>query len=478
MLTFRPVKGLFLSLFLFSDPLIALIVTASIGFLYLNFLYSLILIFLTIFLGRSFCGYLCPLGFFIDLTQSRKKTLKPAADIWRENLSRIPVLILISFMIIGLFGYTLPLIFDPIAISSRTLTAVIFPILDRVLSSVGDLAYNFSFLQPSVDNLTVALHDILLFERPLHFQGQFLIVTLLVAVLSLSFFGRRFWCRYVCPLGALLGQISKLSIFKRTVIESKCIECGKCLGSCPMDAISENGKATNLSRCFLCLECKTICPTSAIFFGRKVKTYNYEPSRRAFITTGALSIAGGLLLTTQLSNLLKNPNLIRPPGAREEHSFIGWCTRCGQCMRVCPTNVIQPSLFAGGVESLWSPQLIYNHAYCDWSCRECSQICPTGAIENLTLAQKRKRVIGIAHIDRGRCIPWSDFQNCLVCEELCPIPDKAIEFIEETVENPRGGRVKLKRPHVIKEACIGCGICQYNCPIKPERAIKVHAILT
>ncbi|MCJ7735014.1 MAG: 4Fe-4S dicluster domain-containing protein, partial [Anaerolineales bacterium] len=150
------------------------------------------------------------------------------------------------------------------------------------------------------------------------------------------------------------------------------------------------------------------------------------------------------------------------------------CIRCGECSTVCPTNAIQMAVLEGGVEGFWTPVLVLRNGYCDYSCQACGQVCPVEAIPPLTLEEKRKQIIGKAEIDRTRCLPWAENQECIVCEEMCPIPDKAIRLEEIQVISP-GGEVKiLQRPHVIRRECIGCGICETKCPLTDEAAIRIQ----
>jgi ferredoxin-type protein NapF len=259
------------------------------------------------------------------------------------------------------------------------------------------------------------------------------------------------------------------------VDEEKCIKCLKCENVCPLDAVRNEGLSTDKSRCELSFECAEVCPTGAVRFGLKPKSLTYDPSRRAFLVVTGAALLSSFLLKNSFLKAEEKADLIRPPGARKEENFLSLCSRCGQCMKVCPTNVLQPSLFSGGVESLFTPEMNFDHAYCDFSCNECTKVCPTGAIEYLPLSKKRKEVIGRAYIDRNRCIPWADFKNCLVCEELCPVPEKAIVFRVERERNPEGKLVTLKKPLVVVERCIGCGVCQFNCPVPHKSAITVKA---
>lgn len=178
------------------------------------------------------------------------------------------------------------------------------------------------------------------------------------------------------------------------------------------------------------------------------------------------------LLRSVPSVLLPHNWLIRPPGARED-DILSKCIRCGECIRVCPTGGLQPGLGVAGWEGLWTPVLVPRLGYCDYSCNACGQVCPTEAIPRLDLEQKRQTVIGLAYIDRDRCIPWADGRDCIVCEEMCPVPDKAIFLEERTLTAALGGATTVRCPHVIRERCIGCGICEAKCPIKGEAAIRV-----
>jgi MauM/NapG family ferredoxin protein len=202
-----------------------------------------------------------------------------------------------------------------------------------------------------------------------------------------------------------------------------------------------------------------------------------DPSRRGLLKAGGLAFVGGFFLYAGLGRIQRNKYLIRPPGSRPELDFMATCARCAQCMKVCPTNVIQPAVFAAGVEGFMTPQMDYRRAYCDWSCNECGKVCPTQAIRALPLEEKQRKIIGRAYIDHNTCIPWAEGRDCLVCQELCPTPDKAIVF--DTGGNGRGQgdgqHANVKLPRVIPELCIGCGVCEHYCPVANEAAIRVRS---
>ena len=169
-----------------------------------------------------------------------------------------------------------------------------------------------------------------------------------------------------------------------------------------------------------------------------------------------------------------DPHLIRPPGVVDP-DFAARCIRCGLCLRACPTSGLQPSVDVAGWSGVWTPVLVPRLGHCDYSCTACGHVCPTSAIPELALDEKRVAVIGQAYIDQNRCIPWADDRTCLVCEEMCPLPEKAIKLEDVTVTTADGQETSVRRPRVVRERCIGCGICENRCPLPGPAAIRVFA---
>jgi len=166
--------------------------------------------------------------------------------------------------------------------------------------------------------------------------------------------------------------------------------------------------------------------------------------------------------------------MIRPPGTTPD-TFTALCIRCGQCVRVCPTQGLQPTLLEAGWQNTLTPFLVPRLGYCSFNCNACGLLCPTGAIPPLDLEQKQHTPIGLARVDRDRCLPWAYSIPCIVCEEACPVASKAIWLEEIETVNASGDQITLQRPSVIKELCIGCGICEHKCPVGGEAAIQVFA---
>lgn len=161
--------------------------------------------------------------------------------------------------------------------------------------------------------------------------------------------------------------------------------------------------------------------------------------------------------------------VIRPPGSLSEEKFVNTCVRCGNCMKVCITNGLQPVMLDSGIEGVWTPQLVPEIGYCEYKCTLCGEVCPTQAIRQLSVPLKQKARLGVAQIDHRICIAWDGNEQCIVCEEHCPVSDKAIKVKEEVFNGKR-----IFRPSVDENLCIGCGICQNKCPVRPVRAIRVN----
>jgi MauM/NapG family ferredoxin protein len=264
----------------------------------------------------------------------------------------------------------------------------------------------------------------------------------------------------------------------RPVIGDACNRCGRCTTLCPVDAIeADDGHGIIPAECTVCLDCLAACPQEGIDFRWRWQpdpTRATDPTRRQVLGALGLGAVGVALLRTEVRSRQPSLRLIRPPGVGGEGEFLSRCLRCGQCMRICPTAGLQPALTEAGVEGLWTPLLVPRLGYCDYGCNACGRVCPSGAIPPLALEQKRQAVMGLAVLDRNRCLPWTHGTPCIVCEEMCPIPDKAIRLDEATTTDDQGELVIVQRPHVLADRCIGCGICEAQCPVSAEAAIRIY----
>jgi MauM/NapG family ferredoxin protein len=377
----------------------------------------------------------------------------------------------------ALFGNLTLLVFDPLAIVFRTLGTAVWPAFDAVVTFAERGLYRIPVLRPAVGAFDAALRPGILPQQGLVARGGALFLGFFVGLIALNLLAERFWCRYLCPLGGLLGVLSKVGLIRRRV-GSGCSACQLCARCCPTGTIRpEAGFASDPAECTLCLECLEACHRGDVRFPFQVgraPRYAYDPNRRqALLTLGTAALGAGLLHADRRTR--SGPSRpLRPPGA-SEGEMLSTCIRCGECVRACPTDALQPALVEAGLEGLWTPVMIPRLGYCSYACHACGQVCPVEAIPTLSLEVKRLAVIGRARIDRERCVAWAEALDCIVCEEMCPLPEKAV-VLEHFEGRGRGaGRETVKRPHVIEARCIGCGICEYKCPVEGEAAIRVQA---
>ncbi|NIT35300.1 MAG: 4Fe-4S binding protein [candidate division Zixibacteria bacterium] len=450
------------------SPLLAVSAAAASRAIIAAFWPALIVVGLTLLLGRAFCGWVCPVGTALDAGDFvigkvfRKR--KREGETVRHRRWR--TLLLIALVVFTAFGIPLAGWFDPLSLFPRTLAASIIPYGNTALDKTTLLLYKV----PALEGAAFAVRQRVVPENVTLFSGHLLITSAFVALVLLGLIRRRFYCRYVCPTGALLAVVGWASPFGRRVAAQECTECKRCRNVCRMGAIGGSGETTAQAECNLCMDCLTACRTqrASFGFGRKRAPENptsWAPAltRRDFLAAAGASLAAAPTLFAVDRGVASDLFLIRPPGAREEGEFLARCVRCGECIRVCLTQGLAPVHFEAGLTGLWTPRLVPRVGYCEYLCTLCTQVCPSDALEPLSEEQKKKEVIGIALIDRTACLPWAKEEDCNVCEEMCPTAPKAIEL--------RGqGRLK---PHVLAELCVGCGICEYACPVEGPAAIRV-----
>jgi MauM/NapG family ferredoxin protein len=455
------------------DPLLALSASLAAGFFIVLMLPAVVTLLSTLILGRFFCGWVCPMGTLLDGCH----TIVPNKGQGRERRYRSLKFYLLGFLLVGAwFGLPLAGYVDPFSILVRGLALAVDPALNALTTTFFTITYQQApaWVNSATEPLYTFLKVTILPFNQKYYDLAVLSLAILLLVFLLEMLERRFFCRNICPLGAMLAVTARFALLRGRA-GSTCGTCRRCQDVCRMGAIDEDRNISPLD-CILCLDCIHYCPGNKISFQFGLLYHDgpsFALSRRSFIGSLALGAALPFVLKSRTLALQGDPLLIRPPGALPEEEFLGRCVRCGECMKVCIGNGLQPAFLQGGFEGMFSPILKARTGYCEYNCTLCGQVCPTGALRKLDLAEKKKVKIGNACFDHNRCLPYAKGIPCIVCEEHCPTPDKAIKFREVVVENNRGEKVTVKQPYLVDELCVGCGICETRCPLPGASAVIV-----
>ncbi|MFC1641860.1 4Fe-4S binding protein [Myxococcota bacterium] len=496
-----PVDG-----FLWFDPFAALITLLSTHRVYSGLAWALVTLAVTLVFGRAFCGWVCPLGTLLHFVgwawpsrqlRGRQREKANRARGWQKVKYYLLWCTLGAALALGpVEGSALGGLFDPLCLAVRGLGLGFLPLAQYLALRAADLLGRTGVraLQNAGDTAQDWLAANVWSQQQFYYHQVWLVVGMLVTVLALARWIPRFWCRAVCPLGALLGTLSRWSLFGMEKRHAQCTDCNACLRDCQGADSPQGGVRHRQEECHLCFNCQHACPEEVLsfrFFPDRLSSQSQpDLERRAVIAS--VTAGAALVPSMRIGNWpdrAYNPKVIRPPGAVEEREFLARCIRCGECMKVCPNNALHPALVEAGLEGLWTPILIPRIGYCELTCVLCGQVCPTGAIrkidERARLGGERPPVkIGVAAIDRGRCLPWGMSIPCIVCEEFCPTSPKAIWVEEASVpkrassHGPAGSSpaiqtVQVKRPYVDPALCIGCGACEKVCPVVDRPAIYV-----
>jgi len=410
-----------------------------------------VLVCVTLVLGRFFCSHVCPLGTSMDAVSGpagdKKKRHPP--ETWRQG----KYIVLLGLLLAALWGQNLTHWASPLSLASRLYALVIWPLI------------HFLF-QPTGLSLTLLGLE----GEPARGAHLGWLVLLLGLILGSAWIVPRFWCRYLCPTGAILAVISHWALLARR-LQTGCSRCKLCSPHCPAGVAGP--ESVPAGECMACRRCQALCPEKVIFWGpNQWKTGEFWPQRRqvagaVVLGAGAAWLSWGGLWAYRGKREKGQPmaeNIIRPPGAVPEAVFLNLCVRCGACMRVCPTNMLQAQGAEQGIQGMFAPLAVSRRGPCRSECTACGQVCPTGAIRDLGAQEKMWAKMGTAVIDTSTCLAWEWDRACLVCDEACPygaIDLRRIQGNKEAV------------PFVLENRCTGCGACEHACPVQGKAAIGV-----
>jgi len=467
------------------DPLVGLTSLLSGRVLIKGFLWGAGVLLATMLFGRIFCSFLCPMGTIQHAVGSAKPALKGSRMVRANRKTagqRIKYFVLFVLLAGCLLGLNAAGWLDPIALLFRSVALAVLPASGAGLRSFFDaLATSDIKILNTLSYAGEVLVAPVFGYTHQAYQTGWIIGIIFLVILFLNRIRPRFWCRTLCPLGALLGIFSRFSILKLEKYPEKCTNCNLCTRHCQGAASPQPGEQWETAECLTCFNCQNVCPEDALAFKFN---WGFKPNRQPDI--GKRALLGGLLAGISLPFLarldgqvdkISDSRLIRPPGALPEKKFLELCQRCGLCMKVCPTNVINPTLAEAGMGGFWTPHLIMTQGYCEYTCTLCGSVCPTGAISDIGVKEKISQPIkiGSAYVDRGRCLPWSGNAPCIVCQEVCPTSPKAIYLKNDVTTDGAGKTLAVQLPYVNLQNCIGCGICENKCPVLGLPAIRTIA---
>lgn len=399
------------------------------------------LVLLTLLLGRVYCSVICPLGILQDVLSrlNRKKnrfSYSPAL-----NWLRFAVLIVFIALFVAGLGSIAGLL-APYSTFGRIVETLSHPLTSTWVSLV--LAFSMLFL------LGV-----------------------------LAFLGGRTYCNTICPVGTILGQLSRFSLLKMVIDTDKCKNCGKCAKNCKASCLDAKNHTIDYSRCVVCGDCQSSCAFGAIHYQARSASSSAPSatttSRREFLVGAGLAVASAAMAETKLKvdgglAVIEDKiaparqTKITPAGSLSARNLQQHCTACQLCVSQCPNDVLRPST---DFDHLMQPVVSYENGYCRVECNACSSVCPTGAIRPITLAEKSSTQIGHAVWVSQNCVPVADGHECGNCARHCP--NGAIQMVY-----PAGDETKAKVPVIDESRCIGCGACEYLCPARPFSAIYVE----
>lgn len=429
----------------------------------------LIILLITLLTGRTYCSFLCPLGIWQDLFSRIggyiRKKFRRFGFKRPFTFIRYSILVLIAAAT-AVWGIHFLALLDPYSIFGRFMTYFVKPVIILLNNFAAGILGRFD--NYSLHHLEIQGYELIIYAIP---AGFFL----LIGFLSLT--KGRLYCNMICPVGTLLGLLSKISLFRVKFNESKCTKCGRCSLACKSSCIDFLNQEIDVSRCVDCFDCIYTCPEKALsysFLNREPDKKETDESKRKFVAGSVLFLFGlpftshaqgtNIPVPKRVSTVREEKNFpVCPPGAGSIEEFNRRCTACSLCITICPNNVLKPAIKQYGLSGFMQPVMDYHKGFCQYNCTKCTDICPTYALKPLVQEAKKLTQIGKAIFIKDNCIVKTEKTACGACSESCPT--KAVYMI------PYEGNLVI--PETNQEICIGCGHCENACPTTPYKAIYV-----
>jgi ferredoxin len=436
----------------------------------LNFVVIGILLMLSILFGRIYCSSICPLGILQDIIEwkskfFRKKKKKKRFEYSKpQNILRYSILA-VTVLLFILGSSFLVILFDPYSAFGRIVSQLFRPLF---IWGNNGLALGLN----SMGNYTLYKIEQITFV-PLAFIIA-IIFCVIITVMVIK--NGRLYCNTICPVGTLLGLLSRISVLRIKFDESNCNSCGSCEKICKSECIDSDKMTVDDSRCVTCFNCLSACKRNGIKYELRYKNpvatslqIPADNSRRTFLLASGAVI--GSMVLAKANNLNSNRDSIlsrkpiMPPGAQNIHHFNVHCTGCQLCVTKCPMRVLKPASLQYGISGITQPHMVFStHVFCTYDCNICSSVCPTDALIAVPMEQKKLTQIGIAKLRIDMCVVITHKTDCGACSEHCPT--QAVHMIPY-----KNG---LTKPEVTEDLCIGCGGCESICPVRPYPAIYIE----
>lgn len=456
-------------------------------------LFALVAILLTLVFGRIYCSVICPMGVLQDV-------IARLGRIGRRNpYSFSKEKAILRYVFFALMGVPIPFglsgLLDPYSAFGRIANTMMRPVWifgNNLLAGMAEHYESYMFYRADVLMTTGATLAIAV------------VTFIIVAVLAAK--NGRTYCNTICPIGTLLGFVSRASVLKIAIDTDKCKNCGKCAKNCKAACIDVKNHKIDYSRCVVCGNCLEECEFLALSYGYKTKggfnsvvrglkpmkkreakiasdfekKQTTDAGRRGALVTMAMAttaaalaqekkkLDGGLAVIED-KQMPERQTRILPPGAKSDKHFHHHCTACQLCVSACPNKVLRPST---ELNSFMQPYVSYEEGYCRPECHACSDVCPAGALHKMEPEVKVSTQIGRAVVIKKNCLAANGTAECGNCERHCP--SGAIQMVKVNPDDENSP----KMPTVDETRCIGCGACENLCPSRPFSAIYVEGLET